>query len=77
MTVVNMHAAKSQLSELVRLAQEGKEIVIARDGEPAVKLVPVKATHPGRSFGALKGRINVPPSFFEDLPEDELSAWNK
>ena len=77
MTVVNMHAAKSQLSELVRLAQQGEEIVIARDGEPAVKLVPIEMTRAGRSFGALKGRISVPPSFFEDLPDDELSAWNK
>ena len=77
MAVINMHAAKSQLSELVRLAQQGEDIVIARDGEPAVKLVPVKTTRAGRTFGALKGRISVPPSFFEDLPEDELAAWNK
>jgi prevent-host-death family protein len=39
---VNMFEAKTQLSKLVERALQGEEIVIARDGEPAVRLVPVK-----------------------------------
>jgi prevent-host-death family protein len=38
---VNMLEAKSQLSKLVKAALEGEEVVIARDGTPAVRLVPV------------------------------------
>ena len=38
---VNMLEAKSQLSKLVKAALEGEEVVIARDGTPAVRLVPI------------------------------------
>jgi len=75
MPIINMHAAKSQLSDLVKRARAGEEIVIARDGEPAVMLVPVEGQSPRREFGALAGRIRVPASFFDELPDGELSAW--
>ena len=38
---VNMLEAKSQLSKLVEAALQGEEVVIARAGIPAVRLVPV------------------------------------
>jgi prevent-host-death family protein len=36
---VNLHEAKSQLSRLVEAACRGEEVIIARRGVPAVKLV--------------------------------------
>lgn len=77
MPLINMHTAKTQLSDLVRRAQAGEEIVIARDGEPAAKLVAVDSEPPGRKFGALAGHIVVPPEFFEPLPATELDAWGE
>ncbi len=38
---VNVLEAKSQLSKLVKAALEGEEVIIARNGEPKVKLVPM------------------------------------
>ena len=38
---VNMLEAKSQLSKLVKAALEGEEVVIASNGTPMVRLVPV------------------------------------
>ena len=38
---VNMLEAKSQLSRLVKEALDGEEVIIASNGEPMVKLVPV------------------------------------
>jgi len=35
---VNMHEAKTKLSELVRKAEQGEEILIARNGIPAAKI---------------------------------------
>ncbi|MGE0254041.1 MAG: type II toxin-antitoxin system Phd/YefM family antitoxin [Alphaproteobacteria bacterium] len=35
--------AKGQLTELVRRAEAGDEIVLTRHGHPAVRLVPVRA----------------------------------
>ncbi len=39
---VNVLEAKSQLSKLVKAALEGEEVIIARNGEPMVKLVPMR-----------------------------------
>ena len=36
--------AKGQLTDLVRRAEAGDEIVLTRHGHPAVRLVPVKPT---------------------------------
>ena len=51
---VNMLEAKSQLSRLVKEALDGEDVVIASNGEPMVRLVPVarKGLHGG--WGKLK-----------------------
>ncbi|OMH27707.1 antitoxin [Tersicoccus phoenicis] len=71
MTVVNVASAKGRLSELVARAEAGEEIIIARAGRPAVRLVPAQAGP--RQFGGL--RFSVPDDFDEALPEEELAAW--
>lgn len=48
MTIVNMHDAKTQLSDLVARAEAGEEIVIARRNKPAVRLLRYRA--PGKVF---------------------------
>ena len=39
--IVNIHAAKTNLSKLIERAEAGEEVVIARNGKPAVRLAPV------------------------------------
>jgi prevent-host-death family protein len=77
MMIVNVHAAKTQLSKLIEAALAGEEVVIARGSEPVVKLVPIETVEPERRFGALKGELVVPDEFFDPLPEDELAAWGQ
>ena len=55
---VNMLEAKSQLSRLVKQALEGEEVVIASNGEPMVRLVPVARKGRLRGWGRLK-RISI------------------
>jgi len=38
---VNVHQAKTHLSKLISAAESGEEVIIARNGKPAVKLVVV------------------------------------
>ena len=40
--IVNIHAAKTNLSKLIERAEAGEEVVIARNGKPAVRLSPVE-----------------------------------
>ncbi len=43
MIIVNMHEAKTRLSQLVLAAEQGEEVILCRKGEPSVRLVPVPA----------------------------------
>jgi prevent-host-death family protein len=43
-TVVNIHAAKTQLSQLVARAEKGERITIARAGKPVAQLGPAPKT---------------------------------
>jgi len=51
---VNMLEAKSQLSKLVKAALEGEEVVIACNGAPMVRLVPVARKDRLTRWGKLK-----------------------
>lgn len=71
---VNIHEAKTQFSQLVDRAHAGEEIIVAKDGEPWARLVPLAVPTP-RQPGLLRG-LRIDPAFDEPLPDDELDAWN-
>ena len=64
--IVNVHAAKTNLSRLLERAEAGEEIVIGRAGKPIAKLVPYVAPRPKRHFGRLSGQIVVHGDFDAD-----------
>jgi prevent-host-death family protein len=55
-----MHEAKTSLSRLVERALAGEEVVIARDGEPLVKLVPVPKEGKPRTAGRMLPIVSIP-----------------
>ena len=65
---VNMHDAKSKLSELVAAAERGEEVIIARNGAPAARLVAVSVEHAPVRLGALAAEIEIGPEFDQPLP---------
>ena len=71
--LVNVHDAKSQLSKLIVAAQAGDDVVIARNGKPAVRLVPVKPST--FQFDTLAHLVDAVPEFDEPIDEDELALW--
>jgi prevent-host-death family protein len=75
MSIVTIHAAKTNLSQLLARVEAGEEIVLARGKEPVAKLVPIHPKPAKRRFGALSGVLKVGPEFFEPLPDQELTAW--
>ena len=76
MATVTIHEAKTNLSKLIARAERGEEIVIARGKEPVAKLMSIKSIKRRPAFGALKGTLSIPDSFFfEPLAEDELGHW--
>lgn len=75
MKVVTIHAAKTRLSQLLAEVEAGAEIVLARGKTPIAKLTRYIAPEARRQPGALRGRIEIGPDFFDPLPEEELKAW--
>ncbi|MDX6651406.1 MAG: hypothetical protein QOJ38_187 [Solirubrobacterales bacterium] len=82
---VNMHEAKSSLSRLVDRVEAGEEILIARNGEPVARLVPVERRFPAGGCGLWEGRVTIHDdfdhagdqisrSFYEGDPDDPLAA---
>ncbi len=74
MPVVNVHQAKTQLSRLLAQVENGEEVIIARNGKPVARLVGVQKRGK-RQPDIFKGKIVIPDSFFDPLPEEELKAW--
>jgi prevent-host-death family protein len=66
---VNIYDAKTRLSQLVERAEAGEEIIIARGGRPAARLVPFRAAAVQRKPGRMRGRIRVERDFDAPLPE--------
>ena len=75
MTIVTVHAAKTNLSKLLARVEAGEEIVIARGKTPIARLTPIPGRPATRRFGAMKGILSVGPEFFEPMTEAELKEW--
>ena len=74
MTTVNVHEAKTRFSSLLERAHAGEEIILAKAGKPYARLVPLEPP-PERTAGRYP--VEVPESFFDPLPADELEAWER
>jgi prevent-host-death family protein len=75
MRIVNIHAAKTQLSRLVDAASAGEEIIIAKSGKPMARLVPLAVPAEKRRLGMLAGKLRVPEDFDAPLPDEVLDEF--
>jgi prevent-host-death family protein len=70
--MVNIHEAKTHLSKLIQRALNGEEVIIAKDGSPVIKLIPIQSEgwkRPGP--GLYAGKIEIMPDFDDPLEEFE------
>jgi antitoxin (DNA-binding transcriptional repressor) of toxin-antitoxin stability system len=69
----SVQQAKTNLPRLLKEAEEGKEVVIARGKKPAVRLVVVeeKPVRTKRVLGQYAGQFQYPDDFFKPLETDE------
>ena len=72
---VNVYEAKTHLSQLLDRAAAGEEIVIARNGRPIARLVPLSDVPlRRRSPGAWRGKVSIADDFNE-LPAEIEAAF--
>ncbi|MEL4358038.1 MULTISPECIES: type II toxin-antitoxin system Phd/YefM family antitoxin [unclassified Luteococcus] len=70
MTTVNIHEAKTHLSRLLELVEQGERVTIARAGRPIADLV--RHDDIEIVFGTGKGTVRVEPGRDLDEPDEEL-----
>lgn len=73
---VNIADAKARLPELVERAASGEEVVIARNGQPRARLVPLATARP-RVPGSGAGQWEVGDDFNDPLPPDFRTAFRR
>ena len=62
-TTINMHEAKTNLSQLVKRAEAGEDIVIARNGHPVARLSAVTPEKRRMPWNIFKGKMKMLDGF--------------
>jgi len=73
---INVHEAKTHLSRYLRRLAKGERILLCRRNVPIAEIRPLPASDARpRPIGLARGRVTVPASFLDPLPEDLVAAF--
>jgi prevent-host-death family protein len=76
MRKVNIHEAKTTLSQLIEAAENGEDVLIARAGRPVARLTRVRTGRKGIKLGTLKVMFKkVSAEFDAPLPQSVLAQF--
>jgi len=70
---VSVHGAKTQLSKLLDLVEDGEPVVIERHGRPVAQLVPVHKH--ASALGAMRGQFTMADGWERALTDEEAEAF--
>jgi prevent-host-death family protein len=75
MVQVNVHEAKSQLSRLLEMVEQGETVIIARHGTPVAELVPTRVH--GLPLGIARQDPLVPSGddWWQAMTDEEAEDW--
>jgi prevent-host-death family protein len=71
---INIHEAKTRLSQLIQQVEEGDEIIISRANKPIARLVAYLEKSQPRRLGEANGMVEIMPDF-DQLPEDFMEHF--
>lgn len=70
---IDINQAKQNFPELIEKIVSNGEVIITKDGQPFVKIVPLKKAKKERKFGTAKGLIKMSDDF--DQPLDDFKDY--
>jgi antitoxin (DNA-binding transcriptional repressor) of toxin-antitoxin stability system len=76
MLVVNIHDAKTHLSEYLAALEQEEKIILCRRNKAIAMITSLPAASGTRRIGLEKGRLQVPDTFFDPLPPELLAAFS-
>ena len=71
---INIHEAKTRLSQLIQQVEDGDEIIIARANRPVALLIAYQQKPVKRRLGEAKGMVEIMPDF-DQLPGDFMEHF--
>jgi antitoxin (DNA-binding transcriptional repressor) of toxin-antitoxin stability system len=76
MIMVNVFEAKARLSEFLEAAGRGERVVICNRNRPVAELRAIVASAArSRQLGHASGKIRIPQTFFDPLPDEVLEGF--
>ncbi len=73
---LNIHEAKTHLSRYLQRLAKGETILLCKRNVPIAEIRPLPLERASaRPIGLAKGKLQLPPKFFEPLPPDVLEAF--
>ena len=77
MIKLNVHEAKTHLSRYLERLERGETIILCRRNIPIAEIRPLpRIRRTKRPIGLAKGKLRVPPGFFEPLPSALIDAFH-
>ena len=81
MKTINIHEAKTHLSQIIERVVRGETVIIGKAGKPMAVLSPYASIQKSRNPGSMKGKIHIAEDFnvvdetiadlFEDVGENK------
>ena len=71
----SVHEAKTQLSKLLNLVQEGEEVVITKHGKPVAQVVAPPKKKKKVVLGFMQGEGKLLPGWDKPMTDEEADAW--
>ena len=76
MLKVNVHQAKTYLSEYLDRIAKGETIILCKRNTPVAEIRPLPRTRQTkRPIGLAKNKLKIPKSFFKPLPDELIDAF--
>jgi len=77
MIKLNIHEAKTHLSKYLGLLSKGETILLCKRNVPIAEIRSIpKKNESKRPIGLAKGMFEVPPAFFEPLPDEIIKSFH-
>lgn len=73
----NVHEIKTHFSEYLAEVEQGETVLICKRNIPIAEIHPLPPRYTElRPVGLAKSAFDIPPSFFDPLPEDILKGFD-
>ncbi|MCJ8278579.1 MAG: type II toxin-antitoxin system prevent-host-death family antitoxin [Rivularia sp. ALOHA_DT_140] len=75
MRITNIHEAKTNLSKLIEAVLAGEDVIIAKAGKPAIRMIPYRENKKPRTPGGWEGKVTMSDDFDDELPPEILAGF--